>query len=240
MDSHVVIYSARSRYWARVFEAALRLEGIEVELVDADAAARRGRPVDVVVDRGDVERARALAEDFERYQVSVGGDGPSVRELGDSGRGTGDGDVEIDQAALVDLLETVRIEAGDWPACPNCERPRLAVCPFCETSSNEMPQGDPRYGGQSLTELLANEHGEASNCGAERTSPPLLICPTCDEPFEARYLRRCEWCGHDFGAGLEVPPAISVTPININARAVALTLALVVGMVLLVMYFSYL
>lgn len=253
----MVIYTARSRYWARVFEAALRLEGIDVELVDAAASARSDHPVDLVVDADDADRARALAEDFERYQVSVAGDGPSERELRDSGRGTDDGDVEIDQAALVDMLESVRIEGGDCPTCPKCERPRLAVCPYCETSSSEMPQGDPRYGGQSFTELLATENDEQTgatskccgkgNCCAEDEPgdtglqpTALLICPTCDEPFEARYLRRCEWCGHDFGEGLEVPPQSPVTPIDINTRAVALTVAMVVGMSLLVLYFSYL
>ena len=241
MQSHVVIYSARSRYWARVFEAALRLEGIEVELVDAKVPRAPGKTVDVVVDRRDAQRAQALADEFERYQTSVAGDGPSDRQLQESGRATEDGDVEIDQAALVDLLESVRIKSGDWPACASCQQPRLAVCPYCQTSSSEMPQGDPRYGGESFTELLAHEHEDTSNCGAQRTSPsPLLICPTCDEPFQARYLRNCEWCGHDHGDGIELPTPPLVTPIEVNTRAVALLLALVGGMLLIVVYFSYL
>jgi hypothetical protein len=40
---------------------------------------------------------------------------------------------------------------------------------------------------------------------SESASPPLLICPTCDEPFHPQYLRRCEWCGHEFPDGGEMP-----------------------------------
>ena len=40
---------------------------------------------------------------------------------------------------------------------------------------------------------------------SETPSSPLLICPTCDEPFHPRYLRRCEWCGHEFPDGVENP-----------------------------------
>lgn len=267
MKTHTVIYSARSRYWARVFEAALRLEGIEAELTDAAVDAdisdattvTPGRPVNIVVDRHDAERARALADEFERYQTSVAGDGPSERQLSDSGLLTKDGDVEIDNAALVDLLDSVRVDAVDWPPCPKCERRRLAVCPHCQTSSSEMPQGDPRYAGRALTELLADEEAEAmgccggNSCGSDNTDcgddastehddhetppTPLLICPTCDEPFAARYLRHCEWCAHDFGAGIDATAARAVTPMEINTRAVALTLTLVVGMLVVVVYF---
>ena len=30
-----------------------------------------------------------------------------------------------------------------------------------------------------------------------------LICPECDEPFEAEYLRRCHGCGHEFPDGFD-------------------------------------
>jgi hypothetical protein len=34
----------------------------------------------------------------------------------------------------------------------------------------------------------------------------MVLCPTCDEPFEPVYLARCEWCGHDFPDGIAPPP----------------------------------
>jgi predicted RNA-binding Zn-ribbon protein involved in translation (DUF1610 family) len=78
-------------------------------------------------------------------------------------------------------------DEGPRARCPECGRSRMAVCPFCRTSGATF-----RGANLSLDEQSADE-------------PELLICPTCDEPFEASYLRRCEWCGHDFGAGIEVP-----------------------------------
>ena len=48
------------------------------------------------------------------------------------------------------------------------------------------------------------EHDENAS-PAESTSVPLLLCPTCDEPFHPHYLRRCEWCGHEFADGVEIP-----------------------------------
>ncbi|HVX09603.1 MAG TPA: DUF2007 domain-containing protein [Pirellulales bacterium] len=77
-------------------------------------------------------------------------------------------------------------DEGPRARCPECGRPRMAVCPFCETSGTTFRGANP------LDEGSMEE-------------PSLLICSLCDEPFEASYLRRCEWCGHDFGAGLEVP-----------------------------------
>ncbi|MCA9099797.1 MAG: hypothetical protein KDA63_01520 [Planctomycetales bacterium] len=241
MQPPVVIYSARSRYWARVFEAALRMEGIAGELVAPEGARPPGRVVDVVVDHRDAERARRLAEEFERYQMTMAGDGPSDRALRDAGRTTADGDVVIGQAALVDMLEAVRLAAVGRPQCPECGRARLAVCPICQTSSSEMPQGDPRYSGRPYSELLAGEQGDGPDRPAGSSEgASLLICPTCDEPFEERYLRECEWCGHDFGSGIESAASKLTRPIEVNVRAVALVIGLILGTLAALVYFAYL
>jgi len=50
--------------------------------------------------------------------------------------------------------------------------------------------------------------GDDSEAADETFDGPLLLCPTCDEPFAPRYLRRCEWCGHEFAEdadALEAP-----------------------------------
>lgn len=69
----------------------------------------------------------------------------------------------------------------------------------------------------------------------------MLICPMCDEPFEPEYVRYCEGCGHDFGAGVESPPVASQPepePRKLRVAAVALAaLALVAG---LLAYFAML
>jgi hypothetical protein len=107
--------------------------------------------------------------------------------------------------------------------CPDCGQPRTAICPFCQTSGGRFKI--------------------AFTFDAERPSegPAMLICPTCDEPFEAAYLRHCEACGHDFGSGLEAPPVASpneVEPMNVRVLAIALAgLALIVG---LLAYFAML
>ncbi|OHB76627.1 MAG: hypothetical protein A2W31_14730 [Planctomycetes bacterium RBG_16_64_10] len=62
-----------------------------------------------------------------------------------------------------------------------------------------------------------------------------LICPTCDEAFTARFLRRCQWCGHDFGEGLLVADGAGhgddLEPFNGRVLFVALGLLVVVTLV---------
>ena len=68
----------------------------------------------------------------------------------------------------------------------------------------------------------------------------MLICPTCDEPFEPQYPRRCEWCGHEFhdgyDAALRDDPAeeIGSRTILVILGLLALTLALVAYFMLIV------
>lgn len=121
-----------------------------------------------------------------------------------------------------DVAETDEAVEGQ-ACCPACGRTRVTVCPFCRTTGTQFRAAD-----MIEADLAAGE-------------PVLLICPTCDEPFEPTYLRRCEWCGHDFGAGLE-PPDI-VRPMQtepLNAR-VLLAVAAGVGIVVaIVVYFAVL
>jgi uncharacterized protein YbaR (Trm112 family) len=70
----------------------------------------------------------------------------------------------------------------------------MAVCPYCKTSGTRFRSAD------------------LFQVDAARDEPEMLICPTCDEPFDAAYLRVCEWCGHDFGSGLEVPQIVAELP----------------------------
>lgn len=99
--------------------------------------------------------------------------------------------------------------------CPSCEKPRTAICPFCQTSGSQFRAAD------------ALDQAEPADAG-----PLLLLCPTCDEPFQDAYLRRCEWCGHDFGVGLEAPPVIAtldVEPMNWRVMVAGMAGVAIIG-----------
>ena len=113
---------------------------------------------------------------------------------------------------------------ADWPTCPGCGRRRSTACPFCHTAGTEFKSARTDYG--ELFDPPAAGGGSGGCCGAdgcgcghgqvETESGPaaeesageasaLLLCPTCDEPFEPVYLGRCEGCGHEFPDGCEPP-----------------------------------
>lgn len=107
--------------------------------------------------------------------------------------------------------------------CPECNRRRTAVCPICRTAGSNFPPGDFP---------VAREEEETAE-------PPLLICPTCDEPFEPRYLRRCEWCGHDFGEGIAEPERPVERPSEpLNPRIILAALAALALLGALMAYFA--
>jgi hypothetical protein len=105
--------------------------------------------------------------------------------------------------------------------CPDCSRPRVAICPFCKTMGNRFRAADEIAGRETDAE------------------PALLICPICDEPFEPTYLRCCEWCGHEFADGIE-PPAIvrTVNSEPLNWRVLLVGAAGIAIIVFLMVYFS--
>jgi hypothetical protein len=118
-----------------------------------------------------------------------------------------------------DSAESDDADPGSHVRCPGCDKPRMAVCPFCRTSGTRFRSAD--------------------TFGDTAEEEPLLLCPTCDEPFEATYLRTCEWCGHDFGSGVQAPEIVkefSAEPLNGRVLLVGLGgVALVAG---LVIYFA--
>ncbi len=118
--------------------------------------------------------------------------------------------------------ETSEIVTALWPECPKCGKPRTAVCEWCGTAGTRFPPADP-------------EPAEGSgSVQAER-----WLCPTCDEPVEGRFLRWCEWCNHDFGAGVHAPgPRVKEAEHNLNPRLVYTALALTGLVVLLLLYFA--
>lgn len=129
---------------------------------------------------------------------------------------------DVPQAETGEPTAADDADFGPRACCPACGKPRMAVCPYCRTSGTRFPAADT-FGGDVTEE------------------EPLLLCPTCDEPFEASYLRICEWCGHDFGSGVKAPEIVkefSSEPLNWRVLLVGLAGAAFVAV--LVAYFAML
>ena len=111
-----------------------------------------------------------------------------------------------------------------WPTCPRCGAKRVTRCPFCNTSGIEFAPAQVDFG--RLLDLPANGTS-GSCCGPGGCSPvkeiaqseelheldgpsgtaasahgPMLLCPTCDEPFWPQFAGRCH-CGQEFLDGFE-------------------------------------
>jgi hypothetical protein len=158
----------------------------------------------VAVAESDVKAAQDIVREFldEATHVAV-----------DEANGASPGSANSDRS-------TVRaMPAGSPVICPDCRRPRLTVCPFCQTASATFP--------------LADRPPGSAEC-----SPGLLLCTTCDEPFEPTYLRRCEWCGHDFGDGFEF--ARKPSSAKLNDRVITVVIALAAALVAIFAYFTLL
>jgi len=163
-----------------------------------------------------------------------------------------------DEAAarrVVGRLEQGRVHDGaeervldTWPRCPECEAPRIASCPVCQTAGHDFPQADFEF--SVPPEFADAEEPRSCGCGGceaeqpggpakasgtesetvqdDTPEPPIMLtCTTCDEPFVPRYLKRCEWCGHTFPDGIEfeLPDDTPAEPLNARVTFVFITLA---------------
>jgi hypothetical protein len=116
-----------------------------------------------------------------------------------------------------------------WPACPQCQKPRMTICPYCQTAGTELPRADANFSAD-LVEL------ESSTAPEARLA---VICPVCDEPWSARFMRVCEWCSHDFGVGLveKSRPTRDADELPFNPRATLVATGLALTMGALMFYF---
>jgi Putative prokaryotic signal transducing protein len=127
---------------------------------------------------------------------------------------------------LRELEEEADARAAEWPVCPHCGRPRHTSCPICETAGTKFPTAFMPDGEQDDEPATTGEEGpqpsplpEGEGIAADRERL-LVVCPTCDEVFEPRFPARCEWCGHRFRDGYELPPAPPLgDSLEINNRA---------------------
>jgi hypothetical protein len=131
-----------------------------------------------------------------------------------------------------DELETQDAAEQDepWPLCPSCHRPRHTSCPVCGTAGTSFPRGFLPPGAAQAAERLAGV-----------SSPRLLLCGICDEPFVPQFAAQCEWCGHRFADGRQLPLAIVPDDLEMNERAwivVAGLAILLVGVLALCIYIT--
>ena len=110
-----------------------------------------------------------------------------------------------------------------WPICPQCGSRRITACPICHTSGTSFPPADSNY------DAVAGPQGSLA-----------VICTICDEPWLPKFLRRCEWCGHDFGEGISFELRERQTSEeNFNYRVTILLFSLVLLVSVLLAWFSY-
>lgn len=225
------IYTAESLHDAQQVRDLLAAAGVAAVLMRdpfEPGQAAGAEEVRVQVSTADAEAARPVVGRFTRSRLG---------ESAESG-----------------ILDT-------WPRCPECNTPRIACCPVCQTAGYDFPQADfefsvpPEYADASEplpcdcgvcdpnrpadAAAGAESDADASHTEAEEVEPPVMLtCPTCDEPFIPRYLKRCEWCGHAFpdGAEFELPEEPAE---QLNARVVAVFFALAAGAMLLLAWLAY-
>lgn len=224
------IHTAESLHEAQTVRGLLAAAGIAAVLVRdpfEPGEAAGAEQVRIQVAAADVEAARRAVGRFTRSR--------------------------LDEAAGQCILDA-------WPRCPECNTPRIACCPVCQTAGHDFPQADfefsvpPEYAdapepnpcgcgacdpGRAEETTAGAESGEDASHGVAEVEPPVMLtCPTCDEPFVPRYLKRCEWCGHTFPDGTEFNlPDGPAEPLN--ARVIAVFFVLAAGALLLLAWLAY-
>jgi hypothetical protein len=135
---------------------------------------------------------------------------------------------EAEQARLAEQpLEESGASPWAWPICPECDSQRTTTCPGCGRSGTDFAPGDRA------------PHAEGEGQEAEA---PVLICPTCDEPFSPKYLPRCEWCGHEFEPSAQKEVSGEPEPdesTNLRLLAVMAVVVLLAGGVAAYLWFLF-
>jgi ribosomal protein L37AE/L43A len=229
------IYRAKNLQEAYLLKDVLEEEGIHATV--SNEILQGGSGVDIVgwptlpqllVSENDAARAREIVMKFD--DSSSVGLTPHDRQP-----------VDIENEVV-----------DEWPCCPECGEPRSTRCTFCGTSGIDFPPADANAG--DLPEMPSDRAEDASHCNCghggcgnhggdceeespeEVSLPPLVICPTCDEPFQPRYARRCQNCGYEFSDGVDWTPHKEHPPESFNWRIAYVFYALAVLAIGLVAY----
>jgi len=147
-----------------------------------------------------------------------------------------------DDSAAANSVETDDDDHwADWPTCPDCGKRRQAVCDVCGQAGTDFPLADfsPAPAPRSATRAPAAENDDRSETAQAEDPKPLLLCPTCDEAFSARFYRRCAWCGHEADNGIDRPPDSTGRHEDWNPRVAAVgfgAAAILLGVFLMLWY----
>ena len=224
----IVVYTASNAVEAYQLKNLLEETGIEAFVANENLqgligfdASSWSTAVQVLVAAKNAEAARRMAAEFDRH-----GHG-TIREASSSQPVAPDRFHEdLSSSAVSDAPSETEYSAETRACivdlCPQCSRRRTAVCPICKTAGSNFHPGQ--------SDIDKDDHsGE----------PPLLICPTCDEPFEPSYLQRCEWCGHDFGSGVSIgEPTVPADFEPPNSRVIIVAVGLLALIGGLMAYFA--
>ena len=217
-NSQTVIYTAANVAQAHLLTGLLEEQGIRALVANEHLAAGAGElplgwPIAprVVVAEGDAQRACELVLQWEQSLAT----GAPVDE---------------------DVLPMDHREWTAWPACPQCGARRQTTCPVCHVAGGDFPLADydaPAATPEPTTDSPAHQRDEVEAAGL-----PLLMCLTCEEAFKPRFYRCCQWCGHDFGAGIELRQ-VMIRQINRRELAVVMGLASLALALMLYLWFLF-
>lgn len=172
----VEIYRAANIHEAQVLKNVLEHEGIcafisnEGLLGATDMVGWSIEPK-VMVSESDVNAALSIVDQFVQ-QVRT------RREL------------RIDEADA-ELSESER----DWPLCPMCHEPRIAMCTGCGSVGTDF--------GEAV--FVETDSGLETDREVEFEIEPeegLLMCTVCDVPFQPAYRKICK-CNYEFADGID-------------------------------------
>ena len=221
-DDLQIIYVGDDAHQAQLIVNLLEEHGIEAHLT-------RG-----ALDAADAAGLGGMAFELEKSKVWVADeDARRARDvLHHAQQAKQDG---LSSPELSRLEDEADRHSSGWPQCPSCGRRRHTSCPVCETAGTEFPAA---FFPDDEPALPAGDEADGEPPAA-RTSPPrLVVCTTCDEPFEPEFPGRCEWCGYRFADGWEPPPFVAPQPGEFNLRVVATVAGLVVTVLALVGFFA--
>ena len=258
-----VIYSARNVQEAALLQAQLAEENIESQLANQVLEGGAGTDIlgwpssaRVVVHEEYALRAREIALEFERRLAA--GPQPSADEMPAVTATTDSHPWPICPKCGAQRLTACPVCGTSGTQFPQADMPlevnRPAGASEGSPDSAASGLGDllpaagaagPSCGpcgctaGQAAGDRTPTAGADASAEASQAADRPMLICPTCDEPFVPQYLRWCEWCGHEFPDGIELPPAPEPGE-GLNGRLLLMALALAVVLVAIVLYLAFL
>lgn len=109
----------------------------------------------------------------------------------------------------------------DWPVCPNCKTPRQTKCQFCQTAGTDFVLAD--------TPPIDVDADATGTTDEDLEYDVMLLCHTCDEPFEPIFYRTCPWCKYEFDDGYEQLEEV------VDSEWTQRTIGVVVGLTALVL-----